>query len=148
MMTQELFSPYKALMKRAKAPADKALALVLERKYEELQRLRREFRELIAKNRERREGKKPRLSKSQKGFLVNANRDAVEASAEVERQFNEIPGVRAMIKMAMMMEKDDLRFTKAVYETFHPDNKPMAERIQALQGSMIEDMENFLGKPE
>jgi hypothetical protein len=147
-MDQELFSPYKALMERAKEPSFKSLARRLQGKYEELQRLKREFPEHISRNRERREGKKPRLSKSLKGFLANADRDAAKASTDLKRQFDQLPDERTMLKMALMMEKTDFEFGEGLYDTFHADDRPMADRIRSLQQSMIEDMDRFLGKSE
>lgn len=131
-------------MARAKVPAFKSLAKQLQGQYEELQKLRKEFPEHISKNRERREGKKLRLPRSLKGFLANANSDALKASADLKRQFDELPDERTMLKMAMMMEKSDFEFGEGMHDTFHADDKPMADRIRSLQKSMIEDMENFL----
>jgi hypothetical protein len=145
-MDKELFSPYKVLMERSQEPSLKSLASRLQGKYEELQRLRLEFPEHIAKNRERREGKKPHLSKSLKGFLANANRDAVKARVDLEREFSEIQDERTMLKMALMMEKSDFEFGEGLHDTFHADDKPMADRIRSLQLAMIEEMEKFPGK--
>jgi len=147
-MDQEPFLPYKALLERAKDPSFKVLAERLQGTSEKLRRLNQEFPEHIARNRERREGRKARLTKSLKGFLINANRDAAKASADLKRQFNELQDERTMLKMALMMEKSDFEFWEGLADTLHADDKPMADRIRSLQQSLIEEMEKFLGKLE
>ncbi len=145
-MDKTYFSPYEEMIERAETPAFKALAEKLAANFKELYRLNRELPGLISKNRERREGKKPKLSRSQKAFLAQADRDAVKAAADIKKIFSEIKGERAMMKAALKMESSDFKSGDWMLETVHPDDRPMVERIRSLQRSMIQEMEKFLDR--
>jgi len=138
------FSPYRYMHESAETPAFKELTEKLVRISEEFRRLGREFPDVIAANRARREGKKPRFSKAQQKFLVRADRDAAQALEEMEMRYRTISGERALLEITLHTEKFDYDCWAWLYESNHPDDKPMADRIRSLQRSLIEQMQDYL----
>jgi hypothetical protein len=140
------FAPYRLILDRVKTSDLKAPVEGLIRLSDELLQLQAEFPEHVSQNRERREGRRPKLPPSQKRFLERADREASEANVKLERTFQDFPSARDMLRMAQVLEKDSYESYADLYEPFHADEQPMILRMLGLQRRLIEEIEAILSR--
>jgi hypothetical protein len=138
------FSPFRIMLEQAKTPGFRALAERLVKTSDEFHKLEAEFPNRIAANRERREGRPIQLPKRHANFLANREKDAIQAEADLEKQYRAMTDEQTMLQSALSGEKFLFQTWAWLYDSVHTDDKPMAISIRALHQKLIDDMEKYL----
>jgi len=134
------------MLEKAKSPNFRVLVESLIQTSDEYHKLDEEFPRLIAANREKREGKPIKLAKRHANFLANREKDAVQANADLERQYRAMSDEKALLQAALSGEKFLFKTWAWLYDSVHSDDKSMANQIRVLHQKLITDMENYLNR--
>ncbi|HSP15839.1 MAG TPA: hypothetical protein VLV78_13920 [Thermoanaerobaculia bacterium] len=133
----------KIAAKYARLPEVKGLFEELSRRYETLSAMQMEFVKAIKRNRAAREGKPVKISKRGKRILGAFDRDAAQATQEIERLSQGMDD-RALLTSELSSIQQMIEFDERMLSAWHPDDKPLAQAIINYQRETLKLIEDFV----
>ena len=133
--------------KQAKSPEVINLFIRLADRATSYAQMENEFWEILDRNRESRTGKPSQLTKHQQRTLERFERDADEATKELEHQLTRMDDKSLLISSItnenMLIETD-----LGMAETLHPEDKELAHRLIDFRRETVRLIEEFIESSE
>jgi hypothetical protein len=137
---------YERAIQKATSPEVREFLVWLRGRADTLEQLQSGFLESIKSNRRKRGEKPPRLSRKDRELKHEFEAEVQQVSDETRARSLQLESDESLLRVALMVEQEQLRFDTSMRDFCHSDDCPAIDRIIEHHRATVKAIEYFTHK--